>query len=206
MNTKMIRVSVVCGRIFFNLDDLAKAFGYPSIEAALRTTPDTSVCKIEYGDVKSDYVDANGMYDLITHSDTLNVPNDWVSKCKVIAPQDNAFAEELSLYPNSMVLIIHADKHTDEIQPSNLYKEALYSISEIAEDYGMSARKLNLFLELKGVQHRKGNRWYVYRKYQKKGYIGYKHHKLGHMYWTIDGMLFIISLLEAEGYERKGED
>ena len=91
-------------------------------------------------------------------------------------------------------------------QTSNLCEEALYSITQIAEEFGITARKLNLFLEMKGIQHRKGNRWYIYKKYLKKGYVGFKKHKLGHMYWTTDGMLFIITMLNKAGYKRIHDD
>ena len=207
MKNKTIRVSVVCGRLFYNLDDLVEALGYSNAEAALCTIPDTSVCKIVCGDASPCYyVDVVGMCNLISDCEVQGIPKDWLSTCEIITPQSNLLEGKMNHYPNSLVLNIYTDKHSDVIQTSNLCEEALYSITEIAEEFDLSAKELNLFLAMKGIQYKKNNTWHLYKKYLKKGYVGYKKHKLGHMYWTTDGMLFIITMLEKAGYKRIHDD
>lgn len=86
----------------------------------------------------------------------------------------------------------------------------LVSISEIAKDYGMSARKLNDLLHEKGVQFKQGNKiWLLYQRYADQGYTQTKTHSYAgsdgdphskvHTYWTQKGRLFIYDLLKKDG-------
>lgn len=87
-------------------------------------------------------------------------------------------------------------------------KDAI-SITEIAKDYGKSAKWLNKLLHEKGIQFRQGDIWLLYQKYAEKGYTitktqtysgndGAVHSKL-HTYWTQKGRLFIYETLKAAG-------
>ena len=82
------------------------------------------------------------------------------------------------------------------------------SISVIAKDYGMSAKKLNSLLHNKGVQYKQGHIWLLYQKYADKGYTKTKTYTstttegdvyaVVHTYWTQKGRLFIYDLLKQE--------
>lgn len=83
------------------------------------------------------------------------------------------------------------------------------SISQIAKDYGKSAKWLNQVLHEKGVQFRQGDVWLLYQKYAEMGYTksktqifaddqGGQHSKLW-TYWTQKGRLFIYDLLKENG-------
>lgn len=82
------------------------------------------------------------------------------------------------------------------------------SASEIAKDYGKSAKWLNNLLHEKGVQFKQGGIWLLYQKYAEQGYTrskthtysgddGKQHSKL-HTYWTQKGRLFIYDLLKRD--------
>lgn len=84
------------------------------------------------------------------------------------------------------------------------------SVTEIAKDYGKSAKWLNEYLHKKGVQYKQGDRiWILYQDYAVNGYTSTKTHTfLGndgethtkvHTYWTQKGRLFIYDLLKADG-------
>lgn len=84
------------------------------------------------------------------------------------------------------------------------------SVTEIAKDYGKSAKWLNEYLHEKGIQYKQGDRiWILYQNYAVKGYTSTKTHTfLGkdgethtkvHTYWTQKGRLFIYDLLKADG-------
>lgn len=81
----------------------------------------------------------------------------------------------------------------------------LMTTTEIAKDYGWSAKKLNSKLHELGVQYRQGKHWVLYQKYADKGYTQYEpfpyddnkgvHNNLK---WTQKGKKFIYDLLANE--------
>lgn len=83
------------------------------------------------------------------------------------------------------------------------------SVSQIAKDYGKSAKWLNKYLHSKGIQYKQGDIWLLYQKYAEQGYTksktsiytdskGTQLSKL-HTYWTQKGRLFIYDLLKQDG-------
>lgn len=83
------------------------------------------------------------------------------------------------------------------------------SISQIAKDYGKSAKWLNQQLHEMGVQYNQGGVWLLYQQYAEQGYTrskthtysgndGMQHSRL-HTYWTQKGRLFIYQLLKDKG-------
>ncbi len=101
-----------------------------------------------------------------------------------------------------------------ELKPKASYYDVvlnckdLVSVSVIAKDYGLSAKKLNVILKEKNVQFKQGSIWLLYQKYADKGYTSTKTysyqsngetHTKVHTYWTQQGRLFIYDLLKSEG-------
>lgn len=99
-----------------------------------------------------------------------------------------------------------------ELQPKASYYDVvlnckdLLSVSEIAKDYGKSAKWLNAKLHELKVQFKQGDIWLLYQKYAEKGYTSTKTqsypgkdgavHSKVHTYWTQKGRLFIYDLLK----------
>ena len=86
----------------------------------------------------------------------------------------------------------------------------LISITEIAKDYGWSAKHMNGYLHSKGIQYKQGDRiWILYQKYAEQGLTSTKTHAYltgdgsthtkVHTYWTQKGRLFIYDLLKKDG-------
>ena len=82
-------------------------------------------------------------------------------------------------------------------------------ISQIAEDYGMSAQRMNKMLNDFGIQYKMGNQWLLYSKYKGLGYTKsettpYKK-KDGTQgvnlltKWTQKGRLFLYEFLKSKG-------
>lgn len=102
-----------------------------------------------------------------------------------------------------------------ELQPKASYYDVvlnckdLVSVSEIAKDYGKSARWLNEKLHEMRIQFKQGSIWLLYQKYAEKGYTSTKTqtfngsdgmvHSKVHTYWTQKGRLFIYDLLKKAG-------
>lgn len=100
-----------------------------------------------------------------------------------------------------------------ELQPKASYYDVilnckdLVSTTEIAKDYGKSAKWLNALLHDLGVQFKQGGIWLLYQKYAECGYTstrthnyldnsGNTHAKV-HTYWTQKGRIFIYDLLKS---------
>ena len=83
-----------------------------------------------------------------------------------------------------------------------LASPSLITATEIAKDYGLSAKKLNQILREEQVQFHQSGRWFLYAKFAEQGYTQSKTHEYDegktrtHMYWTQKGRLFIYDLLK----------
>ena len=99
-----------------------------------------------------------------------------------------------------------------EMQPKVSYYDIvlacpdLVTITQIAKDFGMSAKKLNKILKEKKIQFKQGRTWFLYQKYAEQGYTQSKtylydedNHTAMHTLWTQKGRLFIYELLKADG-------
>lgn len=83
------------------------------------------------------------------------------------------------------------------------------STTEIAKDYGWSAKKMNSYLHEKKIQFKQGKIWLLYQKYAEQGLTSTKtsvyngrdglSHSNIHTYWTQKGRLFIYELLKKDG-------
>ena len=89
-----------------------------------------------------------------------------------------------------------------------LQNKGLIKVTSIAKDYGMSAQEFNKLLCDFKIQYRLGNQWFLYKKYQNKGYthsetVNYKH-KDGRddvsiiTKWTQKGRLFLYEFLKEK--------
>lgn len=102
-----------------------------------------------------------------------------------------------------------------ELQPKASYYDVvlnckdLLSTTEIAKDYGKSAKWLNEYLHDRCVQFKQNGIWLLYSKYAQQGYTSTKTHAYNgndgnvhtrpHTYWTQKGRLFIYDLLKSDG-------
>ena len=88
--------------------------------------------------------------------------------------------------------------------------QSLVLTTQIAKDYGMSARAFNKLLHELGIQYKVGDQWVLYAKYQACGYVHsttYEYTRRGGIVgvkmrteWTQKGRLFLYETLKKEGY------
>ena len=113
------------------------------------------------------------------------------------------------------MLIAAKDEEIAEMKPKVSYYDVilnckdLVSVTQIAKDYGKSAKWLNEFLSSHKIQYKQGDQWFLYQKYADKGYAQSKTqsfagkdgepHSKAHTYWTQDGRRYIYELLKSEG-------
>lgn len=82
-------------------------------------------------------------------------------------------------------------------------------ISQIAKDYGKSAKWFSKKLHELGIQYRQGNTWLLYQKHAEGGYTKSKthvyqdeqgqNHSVLHTNWTQKGRLFLYETLKRDG-------
>ena len=103
-----------------------------------------------------------------------------------------------------------------EYEPKVNYLDTILSstdtvtITQIAADYGMSARAMNKLLNELGVQHKVGGQWILYKKHMQQGYTKSHTNEIQkadggvkvvmNTKWTQKGKLFLYNLLKEEGY------
>ena len=112
------------------------------------------------------------------------------------------------------MLVAAKDEEIAEMKPKVSYYDVilnckdLVSVTQIAKDYGKSAKWLNEFLSSHKIQYKQGDQWFLYQKYAAKGYAqsktqsfagkdGEPHSKV-HTYWTQEGRRFIYELLKND--------
>ena len=89
--------------------------------------------------------------------------------------------------------------YTDEILKSN----SSMNVSQIAKDYGMSAKAMNSLLHDLGIQYKSNGQWLLYSNFHDKGYTKSEtgtydngNQTYVHTKWTQKGRLFLYELLK----------
>ena len=107
------------------------------------------------------------------------------------------------------------DKVITELTPKADYADRILSsndcmtVTQIAQDYGLSAVSFNRILSRAGIQRKVGEQWILYAEYQGKGYVQNKTYdyekangttgtKLSTV-WTQKGILFLYNRLKEIG-------
>lgn len=123
------------------------------------------------------------------------LPQDYITALRALA---DAEEEKLKLAAENKVLAPKAE-YTDAV----LSSEGYMTVTQIAKDYGRSAKWLNSILQAEGVQYKQSGQWMLYAKFADKGYTISGTHVVGDnsfvsTYWTQEGRKFIYDLLKEK--------
>ena len=117
------------------------------------------------------------------------------------------------------------NKEIKELKPKADYTDtildskSLFTVSQIAKDYGMGSKKFNDLLHSLKIQFKQGEQWLLYAKYQDKGYVFSSSFPVTHSNnkvevkmttkWTQKGKKFLYDFLKTQGIvptiERRNE-
>ena len=233
-----IRTVEIGGEPWFVGKDVAEVLGYSNPSKALSDHVDgedklNNESLSGLGQRGGWLINESGLYSLILSSKlpTAKAFKRWVTSevlpsirktgaYSVQVPRTLKEALQLALEQEEKLEALQLDnsiktQQIAELQPKATYYDLilqcrdLLSMTEIAKDYGMSAKGMNKKLHELGVQYSQSGVWFLYAKYQSEGYTQTKTQNYNkpdgsqgartHMYWTQKGRLFLYDFLKSKG-------
>ena len=159
-----------------------------------------------YNDFKLAYI--NKFEEMEKELNVRQVPKTFIQALR-------AYADELEKNEQLRLEVGQQKQVISELQPKATYYDLILSsvdcltVTQIAKDYGMSAKSLNQFLFDKKVQFKQSGTWLLYQNHADKGYtksetvsITYRNGEKGsklNTKWTQKGRLFLYELLKRDG-------
>lgn len=126
-----------------------------------------------------------------------------------------ALADKTEEAENMAREMIAMNDKIEEMQPKITYLDLILeskdtmTVTQIAQDYGISAQALNNRLHELGIQHKVNGQWVLYSQYLGQGYTHSHTHKFTHRdgstgtnpntEWTQKGRLFLYEKLKDNG-------
>ena len=152
----------------------------------------------------------NGGY--IAGQETLS-DDELLAKALMVA--QNKIAERDTQIKSLETEVVQMDRTISELQPKANYVDMILqskstvTVTQIAQDYGMTARKFNQVLKELEIQRKVGNQWILYAKHQGKGYVHSSTFGITkrngeqdvamNTEWTQKGRLFLYEKLKEQG-------
>lgn len=138
---------------------------------------------------------------------SLKVPQSFSEALMLAAQQQLQIEEQQKQLEQKDEAIASKDAQIIKLEKESEYTRVILQskstvlVTQIAQDYGMSARKFNALLRDLGIQHKVRNQWILYSKYINKGYVQSATHNFTHKdgdadvslntEWTQKGRLFL---------------
>lgn len=187
---------------------------------------------------KDDYLPENAVYALAMKADNKRAINFQIWLATEVVPSirktggyiatTNTMSDEDIMAKALQIAnakIEARNKEIKELKPRADYTDtildskSLFTVSQIAKDYGMGSKKFNDLLHSLKIQFKQGEQWLLYAKYQDKGYVFSSSFPVTHSNnkvevkmttkWTQKGRKFLYDFLKIQGIvptiERRNE-
>ena len=146
---------------------------------------------------------------------TFVVPQTFAEALMLAAKQQQSIEEQQRQIEKKNTEIVQLSTTITEMQPKVTYYDTILSnrscvkVTQIAQDYGMSAQAFNKLLCEHKLQRKVGEQWILYRQFLDKGYVHSKpipitHHDGSQSFnyltvWTQKGRIFLYEFLKSNG-------
>lgn len=190
------------------LSETSSKGGRPSKDADISVDMAKQICMIqrtpEGKEIRQYFIDLEKAW---------NTPEQIMARALKLANQSIDSLKDRCKFLGGQV--IEQQKVIGELQPKANYvdmilsSKSLVTTTQIAKDYGVSAKTFNKMLHELGVQYKVNGQWVLYSKYQNCGYVHSKTIDIVRSdgrpdvkmqtEWTQKGRLFIYNLLKEEG-------
>lgn len=164
---------------------------------------------------KMDYIAAFNKMESIISNSIYNVPKSFREALLLAASQQEQIEEQQKQINEQQKQIDCMSSTIIELKQKTDYMDIILStkgcvtITQIAQDYGMSAVKFNKILEDMRIQRKVNGQWILYAPYMTQGYVhsktvnitrygGISDTKM-HTEWTQKGRLFLYQKLKTKG-------
>ena len=144
------------------------------------------------------------------------IPKTYSAALMLAAKQAKEIEENQKLIGEQQLQIGTLNNKVVELQEKSDYVEKILqsketiTVTQIAQDYGMSAKAFNLILRNIGIQHKVNRQWILYSKYISEGYV-YSHtinivrsdgrpDTVMNTEWRQKGRLFLYEELKKHGF------
>lgn len=232
-----VRIVTINGEPWLVGKDVALVLGYTNPRKALSDHVDNedkgvTKCDTLGGTQEMTIINESGLYSLVLSSKLpgarkfrrwvtsevlpsirrtggYSLPQDYPSALRALADaeeQKQALAAENERQRQAIADFAPVRQYLDTI----LESPGTMATSQIAADYGMSAKKRNKILHEAGIQHNVNGQWILYTRLMGKGYTKSKTFHITHAdgqpdtrmqtQWTQKGRLMVRETLTARGY------
>lgn len=154
-------------------------------------------------------------WEVLEKKEQYQVPQSFAEALMLAAKQQEKIEQQQLALESKNEEIVQLSATITEMQPKVSYVDTILSSKEtvtttqIAQDYGQSAKAFNILLRNFGVQRKVGGQWILYAKYLPCGYVQSETvsitHRDGsagsvmHTKWTQKGRLFLYDELKNRG-------
>lgn len=136
------------------------------------------------------------------------IPQSYSEALMMAAKQQQQIEAQQKQITAMSTEIVEMKKKTDYLDII-LSSKGTVTITQIAQDYGFSAKAFNKILAEKGIQRKVNGQWILYAPYMSKGYVHSKSINITHKdgrpdvamntEWTQRGRLFLYDTLKRDG-------
>lgn len=146
------------------------------------------------------------------HQTAFAIPQTYADALLLAANQAKQIEEQQKTIKANAEEIVALSDTITKMQPKVSYYDkilastATLTVTQVAQDYGMSAKAFNILLRNFGIQHKVNGQWILYAKYLQQGYVHSKsvdiirhdgrHETKSNTEWLQKGRLFLYEELK----------